>query len=316
MEGWAQMDFGGFLGNRAIKERLSGAFRQGRVSHSYLLCGQTGSGRHTLARQMAAAMQCTGGGEVPCGQCKACRKVFGGVHPDVSFVDDPEHKQISVDVIRSVCADVAVRPNEGNRKIYIIHQEMTIDAQNALLKTLEEPPAYAVFLLLMEAEGQVLPTVRSRCQCLSLAPLTDAELIGALRKAVPTASEAALAAACGNAGGNLGRALADLRGDSVPPEAALLAERYAAQDRMGLLEVLIPLEKQKREPVIAILTGLTAQLTHALTVPASPLRAPLLQGRTPAQVFAAIEAVRRAIGDLNNYVGVGSVIGWLVTQLR
>ena len=77
------MRFDGFYGNAGLKERLSAAFSGGRVSHSYLLCGPDGSGKHTLARILAAAMQCTGRGETPCGVCPACRKVMDGQHPDV-----------------------------------------------------------------------------------------------------------------------------------------------------------------------------------------------------------------------------------------
>lgn len=309
------MDFGGFLGNRAIKERLSGAFRQGRVSHSYLLCGKVGSGRHTLALRMAAAMQCVGG-DVPCGQCKPCRKVFAGVHPDVIYVDDPDHRQISVDVIRKVCADVALKPNEGNRKIYIIHQPMTVEAQNALLKTLEEPPAYAVFLLLMESEEQVLATIRSRCPILQLAPLSKGELIDALRTAFPGTSEQALSEAWEASGGYLGAALELLKSEPIPAEARKIAESYAAKDFMGLLVTLVPLEKYKRETLISVLNSLIALLTGALTAQNRADAGTLLQTRTPAQVFAAICDIRHAADDLNANVGVGAVVGWLATRLR
>ena len=111
------MRFDGFYGNAGLKERLSAAFSGGRVSHCFLLCGPDGSGKHTLARILAAAMQCTGRGETPCGVCPACRKALSGQHPDVIYVNDPDHKQIAVDVIRRMRADVFIRPNEGRLKI-------------------------------------------------------------------------------------------------------------------------------------------------------------------------------------------------------
>ena len=131
------MDVGGLLGNEAIRARLDAAAAQDRFSHSYLICGPDGSGKHTLAKILAAAMQCTGAGRKPCGRCEGCRKVFEGVHPDVITVNDPAHKTIAVDVIRQMRADVFLRPNEGKRKIYLIEQDMAEPPQNALLKILE-----------------------------------------------------------------------------------------------------------------------------------------------------------------------------------
>lgn len=145
------MDFTGFLGNDAVKARLSGAFASGRVAHSYLLCGPAGSGKHMLTRILSAAMQCEGrSGEIPCGVCSGCRKALEGVHPDIITVDDPDHKAMTVDPIRAARSDMFIRPNEGKRKIYIIPrgQDMNESAQNALLKILEEPPDYGVFLIL------------------------------------------------------------------------------------------------------------------------------------------------------------------------
>lgn len=169
------MDVGGLLGNEAIRARLDAAAAQDRFSHSYLICGPDGSGKHTLAKILAAAMQCTGAGRKPCGRCEGCRKVFEGVHPDVITVNDPAHKTIAVDVIRQMRADVFLRPNEGKRKIYLIEQDMAEPPQNALLKILEEPPAYAAFLILSDRAEKLLPTIRSRCAELHLAPAPQTE---------------------------------------------------------------------------------------------------------------------------------------------
>ena len=105
------MDFTGFLGNDAVKARLSGAFASGRVAHSYLICGPVGSGKHTLTRILCAAMQCEGRGEkIPCGVCSGCRKALEGVHPDIITVDDPEHKSMTVEPIRAARSDMFIRP--------------------------------------------------------------------------------------------------------------------------------------------------------------------------------------------------------------
>ena len=170
------MDFTGFLGNDAIKRRLSGAFASGRVAHSYLLCGPAGSGKHTLARILCAAMECEkDGAAVPCGVCPGCRKALAGIHPDVITVDDPDHKAMTVDPIRAARSDMFIRPNEGRRKIYVIPrgQDMNESAQNALLKILEEPPDYGAFLILSTNAERLLPTIRSRCAELQLGPVDE-----------------------------------------------------------------------------------------------------------------------------------------------
>ena len=181
------MDFTGFLGNDAVKARLSGAFASGRVAHSYLLCGPAGSGKHTLTRILSAAMQCEGrSGKIPCGVRSGCRKALEGVHPDIITVDDPDHKAMTVDPIRAARSDMFIRPNEGKRKIYIIPrgQDMNESAQNALLKILEEPPDYGVFLILSTNAERLLPTIRSRAE-LQLGPVAQDEALPFLRQNAP-----------------------------------------------------------------------------------------------------------------------------------
>ena len=180
------MNFGDFLGNDGIKQRLNEAERAGRLSHAWLLIGPEGSGRHTLARQLIAAMQCTADGERPCMRCTACKKVLSDMHPDVITVDAPDKKTIPVKLVRDACADLFVRPNEGARKIYLFPRAHDLNAQgqNALLKCIEEPPPYGTFFLL--SEQPLLPTVQSRCVELRLCPLPEATLLRALGQRAPS----------------------------------------------------------------------------------------------------------------------------------
>ena len=157
------MRFDGFLGNAALRERLSAACAAGKLPHCCAICGPEGSGKHTLARLLAAAMQCQGD-SAPCGSCAACKKVFSGNHPDVLFCEDPEHKLFGVDPARRIAADACIRPNEGRSKVYIFPQELGIPAQNALLKLIEEPPAYAAFLFLTPDPERLLPHVSARLE--------------------------------------------------------------------------------------------------------------------------------------------------------
>ena len=315
------MEFVGFLGNDALKARLSAADARGKLSHCYLISGPEGSGKHTLARILSAAMQCTHASRRPCGVCPACRKVFAAQHPDVIFVRDAEHKQIAVDVVRAARADVFIRPNEGRKKIYIFDQPMGIAAQNALLKILEEPPDYTVFLLLYTSAESLLATIRSRCAELTLAPVQGEAALDFLRKQFPETPPETLSAALTRAGGWLGQAAAQIRDEAFSPAAAQFAACFATRDALVLLELLIPMEKCKREQLLPVLEQLRQLLCRALAAKtgAEPPRAPydaICRTRTGAEILGAVQALQRAIDDLNANVGVGAVIGWLSVQLR
>ena len=170
------MGFDTLLGNERLKENLENSLKKGHISHFYLISGPKGSGKHTLARLLAAAALCEGE-DKPCLTCRSCRKVMAGVHPDFITVDDPEKKTVPVDLIRSAREDMFILPNEGKRKIYLFPrgQDMGIPGQNALLKVLEEPPEYGVFLLLTDNPEKLLPTIRSRAQCFTLRPPAEEE---------------------------------------------------------------------------------------------------------------------------------------------
>lgn len=156
--------------NERTYAQIRAAASRGALHHALLLSGSRGSGKHDLARYIAAAMECTAEGEKPCKVCPNCRKVFAGIHPDVITIRDEEHKIIPVDAMRTLCADVYIRPNEGNRKVYIFDDCGQLDSrcQDILLKTVEEGPRYAAFLFLSENAAAILPTIRSRCVELKL----------------------------------------------------------------------------------------------------------------------------------------------------
>ena len=183
------MSFDALLGNEQLKIDLARSLQTGHISHCYLITGPEGSGKHTLAKLLAAAILCQSR-DKPCGVCHPCRKVLEGLHPDFITVDDPEHKTVSVDVIRRSREDVFIQPNEADHKIYLFPraQDMGLPGQNALLKILEEPPAYAVFLLLAASPEKLLPTVRSRCRELKLSALPREMLESRLSQDFPQAS--------------------------------------------------------------------------------------------------------------------------------
>ena len=314
------MEFTGFLGNEQLKTRLSGMFRREKASHCYLISGPDGSGKHTLATLLAAALQCSGGGEVPCRRCPQCRKVFSGSHPDLVTVDDETRKTLPVAQIRAICADVFVRPNEGNRKVYLFpHAEkLTPACQNTLLKVLEEPPAYAVFLLLAPNPGLLLPTVRSRCAELHLSPLPESVLLPALRQRCPGHDEASYRRAA--ASGYLGQAVAALEQTEPSPKTAAFLEAFAARDALGMLETLTSMEKWKREQLLPVLQEWEALLTEALSARyGTAIQSPALQAvrdrRTAREILEAVEVLRQAEVWCNANVGTGAICGALAVKL-
>ena len=170
------LGFNDILGHEQIKEHFRNAVETGKVSHAYILSGEGGMGRKSLANAFALSLLCEKGMAEPCMQCHACKQVLSGNHPDLIYVTHEKPASIGVDDIREQLNDtIQVRPYSSYYKIYIVDEaeKMTVQAQNALLKTIEEPPAYAVILLLTTNQDSFLPTILSRCVQLKLKPLKD-----------------------------------------------------------------------------------------------------------------------------------------------
>ncbi len=168
--------FQDIIGQEQIKEHLQNALSAGKISHAYIISGEKSMGKEFIAKVFAMALQCEKGGIEPCQECHSCKQALSGNHPDIIRVAHEKPNTISVDDIRSqVNNDVAIKPYSGPYKIYIINEaeKMTVQAQNAILKTLEEPPAYAVILLLTSNINALLPTILSRCVALNMKPVPD-----------------------------------------------------------------------------------------------------------------------------------------------
>ena len=164
------------VGHKDILKYISSAVENNRVSHAYILNGERGSGKKMLANLFAMTLLCETGDNEPCGKCHSCKQAESGNHPDIIRVTHEKPNSISVDDIRTqVNNTVDIRPYQGPYKVYIIPQAdmMTPQAQNAILKTIEEPPSYAVFLLLTENAETLLPTINSRCVMLKLRNIKD-----------------------------------------------------------------------------------------------------------------------------------------------
>jgi DNA polymerase-3 subunit delta' len=315
------MPFDSLLGNEQLKENLRRSLKSGHISHFYLISGAPGSGRHTLAKLLAAAILCADG-EKPCLKCNPCRKVMENNHPDFITVDDPEHKNVAVKIVRQMREDVFIRPNESDYKIYFLPQELGIEGQNALLKILEEPPSYGVFILLTDNPERLLPTVRSRCTHLQLRPLESGVLMDHLKKQYPQASREDLQAAAMRAAGFLGQAKAFLEEENaMPPQTAAFAAAFEEKDALALTKALVPLEKWKRDQLVPLLEGWVQLLQQSLCyrsgIPAAVSAARQIgTRRSPKELLAAITALQTAIDYLKSNVSPAAVCGWLVWELR
>ena len=317
------MSFDSLLGNQRIKENLSRSIASGHISHFYLISGPIGSGRHTLAKLLAAAILCHGKNK-PCLSCHPCRKVMEGLHPDFITVDDPEKKTVSVDLIRQARADMYVQPNESDHKIYLLPraQDMRTEAQNALLKILEEPPKYGVFILLTDHPERLLPTVRSRCTELSLSPLDENTLRSALQKEFPSASAEDIAAAMGRSGGFFGKAKEELtQGAQIAPQTAEFSAAFASRDSLSLCKLLASMEKLKRDQLISLLEQWLQLLENSLAcrsgMPAASQEARNIGARrSPKDLMAAIDALQKAMEYAQGNISPGAICGWLSWELR
>ena len=169
--------FTDIIGQEQIKEHLRNAVSTDKVSHAYIINGERSSGKEFIARVFAMALQCEKGEIEPCGECHSCKQALSHNHPDIIYVSHEKPNTIGVEDIRmQINGDIGVKPYSSRRKIYIMNEgeKMTVQAQNALLKTLEEPPEYAVILILTTQVEALLPTILSRCVVLNMKPVSDA----------------------------------------------------------------------------------------------------------------------------------------------
>lgn len=317
------MGFERLLGNERLKQNLSQSLRRGHISHFYLISGPRGAGKRTLARLLAAAILCRESGK-PCMSCSVCRRVLDGNHPDFITVDDPEKKTVTVDLIRDARADIYVQPNESDHKIYLFPraQDMGLPGQNALLKVLEEPPKYGVFLLLTDNPDKLLPTVRSRCTELKLQSLPEDVIRRQLERDFPNADAEDITAAILRSGSFLGQAREILSdGDQIPPQTESFVRCFAGRDALGLTQTLVPMEKWKRDALGEILQSWLELMEGALVcrsggTAVSGLSRTLAVSRGSAELLEGARCLKKAVDYCAANVSPAAICGYLCWALR
>ena len=273
-----------------VFSRIRAAAARGALSHALLFTGP--GDRLAAARFAASAFQCVGPErDRPCGVCPACRKVREDIHPDVSTVRDEEHKFIAVDVVREVRKDAYIRPNEGERKVYLFPDcaLLTEQDQNVLLKLVEEGPPYAAFLFCAENPAAVLQTLRSRCVELKLQPKAP-------------------------------------QGREEDEEGEALCRCLLRRKRGSAAELAVRLEKKKlsRENLSALLERSEALLSQALVLTYGgtagegdrALAEELGKRLTKTQLVRTIELMKQYRRECGYNVGPGHVLGALAAELE
>jgi len=251
--------------------------RREAIPHAVIL---TGSGEPlAAARYIAAAMLCRGDGERPCLRCAACRKVVEDIHPDVRIVQDEGRRELSVETVRQLRQDVYIRPNEGERKVYIFADcaQLNERDQNVLLKIVEEGPAYAAFLFCAGSTAEMLPTIRSRC--VELKARSDDEA-----------------------------ALSD--------QALELCRAFAAGKVLPVVQLLVSWEnrRMKREQLEQVLQDAWRVSAEALLHRGGEASDALAQSLSPVRLQKLTDCLRRYAEECRYNVGPGHVLGALTAQ--
>lgn len=322
------MGFAEIIGQQQAISLLRQAIETGRLPHALLFTGPKGVGRFLTAVTVAKAVNCLGGVKGDCcDRCPACLKVAKGIHPDVHLVA-PEGATLKIDQIRNLAQQASLRPYEGRRKAFILDQAetMTEQAQNALLKTLEEPPGATLLVLIAPEASALLPPIASRCSRLRFAPLPESVIATRLQDQGCNEGEAHFLASL--AGGSLGRAQ-ELRTSPLQEIRDLVEQTFAlASGRtLPLLELTERVVRQKEtlplflEALLAWCRDLmVAKVTsqEALLVYRSRAAALERQSRqlAPAQLLAMYHTVKQTRDGLGRYANPRLSLEVMLLKLR
>lgn len=243
-------NYSDIIGHEDIVKHFKSSIELGKISHAYILNGEKGSGKKTLAAVVAKSLQCESGEADPCGTCKSCLQAESGNQPDIIWVTHEKPNVISVDEIRTqILNDIELKPYSSRYKIYIVPdaQLMNTQAQNAILKTLEEPPEYAIIMLLTNNVDKFLPTIISRCIVLNFRPVEPLHMVDYLVNQIGIDREKARF--CTDfAQGNLGKAVRlaiSLDYNEIKEDSLRLLRRIQDMDMDEIIQAVRNMGKYK-----------------------------------------------------------------------
>ncbi len=246
-------NFNDICGQTQLKEHLKNSLIKNQISHAYIINGEKFSGKEYIAGIFAMALLCGNKNQAePCNECHSCRQAMTKNNPDIIYVTHEKPTSISVDEIRiQINGDVAIKPYAGEHKIYIVNEaeKMTPAAQNALLKTLEEPPEYVVIILLTTNVNSMLPTILSRCVTLNIKPVDDDTVEKFLmeKKQIPDYKAYVCAAF---ARGNIGKAILLSESedfDNIKSKVLSIMKQISQMDVSGIYKTVKELSENKTE---------------------------------------------------------------------
>ena len=244
-----------FIGNEKVVDMLSSLLENGRFPHALIIEGEEGIGKKTLARDLACALVCRGE-DKPCGECTQCKKAMSGIHPDISeYIPSGTANSFHVDTVRNIISDAYIQPNEAEYKVYILANAhcMNQNAQNALLKILEEPPKYVVFILTTESKSALLSTVLSRSVCVTLEGV-DIERASSYITSHSDVDYESAKKTVATFNGNIGKALSSLQDDKTSELVSIcnnLCSAVASNDEYKMITVLSAFQKDRQGIVFA-----------------------------------------------------------------
>ncbi|MBR1478805.1 MAG: DNA polymerase III subunit delta' [Lachnospiraceae bacterium] len=304
--------FTDIVGQEQIKEHLQTAIRTEKISHAYILSGEKHSGKEFIARVFAAALQCEKHGTEPCGECHSCRQAMTDNHPDIKYVLHDKPNTVGIDDIRTqINNDVIIRPYSSERKIYILNEaeKMNTQAQNALLKTLEEPPEYATIILLTSNVNAFLPTILSRCIKLDMKPVADEKIKNYLMRTIQIPDyRADICVAF--ARGNVGRA-----------KHLAQSEDFEAiqNDALGLVKNIRDMELYEIVAAVKGIAQYKVEIADYLDIIAIWYRDALIYKATAdanSLIFRNEVTALRRVADRSTYEGIEEIIRALESAKR
>lgn len=317
------MNFDGFYGNERAKAYLNAAFARNSIPHALLIAGEPGIGKKTLANIIARALVCASDNS-PCETCDACYKSKNGIHPDIVRIDG---EKSDIKAIRNLKCDALLRPNDSERKVYIIDNAGALrhDSQDAFLKILEEPPHFTFFIILCYNLSDLLPTIVSRAARISLSPLSDEDMLRVIEEKLPDIPETERKMLVKTSGGVCSFLINEESGEASDA-ATTIASALISRNELDIFKAVSALEKRDRDFISDALKELTVIIRDACVISSGAESIPVSRADSkyarqladiyPMSVFCELtDHITQTITSCKRNIGVSHITGSLICKL-